>query len=432
MSSTTWTHAQLLIKGALLCQGPRQITAVLRVLGLQFEPRFEKFHRVLNRNRWSCAMGAKILLGLLIALLPSDWPILIAIDETIERRKGKKIQAKGYYRDAVRSSESNVVKCMGLKWICMAILVPLPWNKRPWALPFLTILAPSSRSNENNGRAHRTTVDWTKIMIRLVTRWLKKNWVLIGDGAYACISLGHACNKQGVTLTSRLRLDACLYDMPDAVPAGRKGRKPMKGKRIESLKDKALSSSEHDWSDISVRWYGGKEKALRIQTGINLWYKSGEKPLKIRWVLVANPEKPDEYEAFFSTDIHLSPKKIIEWFVLRWNIEVTFQEVRAHLGVETQRQWSDKAIGRTTPVLMALYSLTCAFAYEMRKTVEWHPAVAAWYDKGDQFTFSDTLAMVKRSIWSEKHFNDSTDSADVVKISKNDYDTLIRLVSEAA
>ena len=154
--------------------------------------------------------------------------------------------------------------------------------------------------------------------------------------------------------------------------------------------------------------------------------------MKIRWVLVANPEKPDEHEAFFSTDIHINPKKIIEWFVLRWNIEVTFQEVRAHLGVETQRQWSDKAIGRTTPVLMALYSLTCVFAHEMRKTIEWHPALSAWYDKGDQFTFSDTLAMVKRSIWSEKHFNDSTNCADVVKISKNDYDTLIRLVSEAA
>jgi len=153
------------------------------------EKRFEKYHRVLNRDQWSCALGAKILLGLLVALLPTNTPILIAIDETRERRKGKKISAKGCYRYAVRSSENTVVKCFGLKWICMALIVPLPWSKRPWALPFLTVLAPSKQANAERDRTHRTIVDWTIVMVRLVRRWLKKPWVLIGDGAYACIRL---------------------------------------------------------------------------------------------------------------------------------------------------------------------------------------------------------------------------------------------------
>jgi hypothetical protein len=136
MRMTTWLKAETLLIGALLCQGPRRISSILRVLGKSNERRFEKYHRVLNRDKGSCAIGAKILLGLLVALLPSDFPIIIAVDETLERRKGKMIKAKGCYRDAVRSTEKRVVKCFGLKWICMALIIPLPWNDRPWALLF--------------------------------------------------------------------------------------------------------------------------------------------------------------------------------------------------------------------------------------------------------------------------------------------------------
>jgi len=159
MSASVWSKSQTLLIGALLCRGPRRVTSILRVLGMSDEKRFEKYPRVLNRDQCSCALGAKILLGLLIALLPTKTPILIVIDETLERRKGKKINAKGCYRDAVRSIEKTVVKCFGLKWICMALIVPLPWSKRPWALPFLTGLAPSKQANAERGRTHRTIVD---------------------------------------------------------------------------------------------------------------------------------------------------------------------------------------------------------------------------------------------------------------------------------
>ena len=200
MTAPTWKKAQTLIMGAFLCSGPRRITAILRVLGKSNEKRFEKYHRVLSRDRWSCIACSKVLLGLLIALLPRTMPLLILVDETVERRKGKKIRAKGCYRDAVRSTGKRVVKCFGLKWICMSLIVPLPWSKRPWALPFLTVLAPSEKANKEQGKQHKTTVDWTRVMVRLVTRWLKRPWVLIGDGAYACIQLGHDCQAMGVPL----------------------------------------------------------------------------------------------------------------------------------------------------------------------------------------------------------------------------------------
>lgn len=134
----------------------------------------------------------------------------------LERRRGKKIKAKGVYRDAVRSSQSKVITSFGLKWECMMLIVQLPWSKRPWALPFLTVLAPSKKSNEKAGCRHKTSLDWTRQMVQLVSRWLKRSWVLLGDGAYACMDLASACIHQGVTLISRLRNDAQLFHFPPA------------------------------------------------------------------------------------------------------------------------------------------------------------------------------------------------------------------------
>ena len=273
-SQPVWRHVRVLIVGALLCQGARTVTAALRVMGLKGEKRFGKYHRVLNRARWSGLVGARILLGLLVALLPPGWPILVGIDETIERRKGRKIQARGVYRDAVRSTEKHVVKCLGLKWISMMLLVPLPWSSRPWALPFLTVLAPSRAANEKASKPHRTTVDWAWRLARLVSRWLDRPWVLIGDGAYACVRFAQACQRQGVTLVARLRLDAVLHDFPGPVPAGRRGRRPKKGKRQMSLKARASQAGAPGWTLTEVRWYGGERKQVWLLTGISLWYHS--------------------------------------------------------------------------------------------------------------------------------------------------------------
>lgn len=431
MTNPAWAKAQEMLIGALLCQGARRVTSLLRVLGKEDEKRFEKYHRVLNRDRWSCARMAKILLGLLIALLPPGFPIVVLVDETLERRKGKRIWAKGYYRDAVRSSEKTVVKCMGLKWISMMLLVPLPWSKRPWALPFLTVLAASEKSNRERGRQHRTTVDWTCVMTRLVTRWIKRSWMLIGDGAYACIALGHQCNSLNVTLISRLRLDANLYEAPEPVPAGRKGRKPVKGKKVRPLKEQAKDASLA-WQEAEVKWYGGEKKKVRMLTGKHLWYKAGEHPLWIRWVLVIDPDRPNKPEAFFSTQTEMPASSILIWFVLRWNVEVTFEEVRAHLGVETQRQWSDSAIGRTTPVLMGLYSMACLMAKNLSLEGHWRPASAAWYDKGEQATFSDVIALVRRAIWSARYFSNSNSEPDSMNLTRHQCNSLISLLAQTA
>jgi len=172
-----------------------------------------------------------------------------------------------------------------------------------------------------------------------------------------------------VTLISRLRLDSRLYEFPEEQPSDKRGPKPQKGKRITKLKDSVLpllggtrlvDDPTGDWKSNYIPWYGQSIKHIRYLTGINLWHTSGEKPVPVRWVLVVDPEGKCRSEAFFSTDTQLSAISIVEYYVLRWNVDVTFEESRRHLGVETQRQWSDKAIERTTPVLFGLYSIVYA------------------------------------------------------------------------
>jgi hypothetical protein len=419
----TWRHAHVLLAGTLLAQGPRTVAAALRVMGLGGEQRFERYHRVLNRARWSGCRGAQILLGLLIERLPPEWPIVVAVDETLERRRGARIGAKGLYRDAARSTRRQVVTCLGLQWICLALLVPVPWSERPWALPFLTRLAPSERADQAAGRRHRTTVELTIGMVRQVARWLGRcRWTLLGDGSYSCVALGWECLAAPVSLVTRLRLDARLFAFPAPVPAERRGPKPKQGAALAKLATRAQEARDQG-EEVTLHWYG-HPKTLRLLSAVCLWHTPGWPPLPIRWVLVADPAGQLPTQAFFTTDLTLAPARVVELFVWRWSLEVTFEEVRRHLGVETQRPWSDLAIARTTPVLMALFSLVCLMVYQWRERWASLPRSSAWYLKS-QATFSDCLALVRRTIWAEGNYTNSTPGPAMVLISADRLDRLL-------
>lgn len=407
-SNPVWLNVQILAVGTILCTGKRTVTSVLMVMGLKEDEHFTNFHRVLNRAKWSALRGSEILFGLLIILIPHGWPLIIAVDETVERRKGKKIKAKGCYRDAVRSTEKKVVTCFGLKWISMMLIVPLPWSSRPWALPFLTVLAPSKAHDESAGRRHKTTVDWTRQMIMQVSRRAAhRSVVLIGDGAYAAVRLALCCAglPGTVSLVSRLRTDARLYDFPPPETPGRRGPKPKKGKKQPSLSVR-IKDPETQWTPIEVVWYEGVKRTLEIFSGISLWYKAGLPPVPIKWVAVRDPEGKLRTEAFFSTDSDATEKQILEHFVMRWNIEVTFEELRRHLGFETQRQWSESAIQRTTPALFAMFSVIILIALELLKSETLPVLCCAWYKKSEA-TFSDVIAFVRRHIWSLRNYTNS-------------------------
>jgi hypothetical protein len=412
-SPRVWLYAQVLLVGAMLAPGARTVTAALRVMGLAAERRFTNYHRVLNRATWSARQGSRILLGLLITLLvPPDATIVLGADDTVERRSGRKIAAKGCYRDAVRSTKNHVIRCFGLKWVSMMLLVPVPWSRRVWALPFLTTLCwPAEQATR---RRHKTSVDWVRQMMKQVRRWLPgRRLVVVVDGGFAAVSLAVACVKQQVVMVSRLRWDAALYHPPGLQPPGKRGPKPTKGQRQRSLQSWA-ERSDTPWEDVEVDWYGGQRKKLWVFSRTALWYTPRWPPVAIRYVLVADPAGKLRLEAFFCTDLEATPVEMLQWVVMRWSIEVAFEEGRAHLGLETQRQWSDQAVARTTPVLLALFSLVTVLALQLSHRGQIPVQAAAWYQKTEP-TFADCLALVRRHLWRARYLVTSTPQADFIQ-----------------
>jgi len=422
-SERVWCHAQVLFLGAILAPITRTVTGALRVMGFATERHFTNYHRVLNRATWSARQASRTLLGLLITgFVPPGATIVLGADDTVERRSGRKITAKGCYRDAVRSSKNHVIRCFGLKWVSMMLLVPVPWAQRVWALPFLSALCwPAEKSGR---RRHKTSVDWVRQMMKQVHRWLpERRLVLVVDGGFAAVSLALACVKSQVAMVSRLRWDAALYHPPGHQPASKRGRKPLKGQRQRSLQGWA-ERSDTPWATVEVDWYGGQRKQLWVFSRTALWYTPGLPPVAIRFVIVCDAQGKLRMEAFFCTDLQATPVEILQWVVRRWSVEVTFEEGRAHLGLETQRQWSDRAIARTTPALLALFSLVTLMALQLSQGGHIPVPVTAWYHKAEP-TFGDCLALVRGHLWCARYLVNSAAEPEFVQFPRKAFECLL-------
>lgn len=398
-SERIWDWAQVLVIGAILAPRQRTVTAILRIMGMSQERQFQNYHRVLNRAQWSSLRISGILLGLLVAaFVPADAPVIIAADETLERRRGQRIAAKGHFRDPVLSSEKQHVASEGLRWVSMMLLVKLPWSQRLWALPFLTVLAPHEKTHTALGKRHKTSIDWVQQMTSQVRRWLpQRQIILLTDGGLIAVKLGLRCHRyrQPVTFISRLHLNIRLFDPP--APSRRKNAARV-GQRQPTLQHH-LDNPRTRWTRQTVSWYGGKTRLVEWVSDTALWHTPSQKqPLPIRWVLVRDPLGKFKSAAFCCTDLSLSPQQIIALYVLRWNVEVTFEECRAHLGLETQRQWNALAIARTTPAILGLFSLIVLLAQRLTLDQTLPTRSASWYTKSEA-TFSDVIAFVRRYLW---------------------------------
>jgi hypothetical protein len=414
---STWVKVQVLLVGTILAPGRRTVTAALRAVGLADEPGFSQYHQVLNRAVWSSHRVSQVLLTLLLeAFAHGSGPFIFGIDETIERRWGAKIKARGIYRDAVRSSQSHVVKASGLRWISLMWLTEIPWAQRIWALPFLTVLAPSERYYKGKVRSYKKLTDWARQMIYQLRRWLPKSeLVVVGDNSYAVLELLHACQQLAhpVTLVTRLRLDAALYE--PAPPYAGIGRPRKKGRRLPTLAA-LLADEATQWMQMRVVWYQGTRRPMEIASATAVWYHTGKPPVPVRWLLIRDPQGRYDPVALLCTTPLYSPQQIIEWFVRRWSMEVTFEESRAHLGLETQRQWSDLAILRTTPALLGLFSWITLVAHSLFQTQVPPTQQTAWYTKSLP-TFADALASVRQLLWFHPlTFRMSTSPLDIVKV----------------
>jgi hypothetical protein len=406
-------------------------------MGLNQEKRFHRYHRVLSRASWSSREVSCVLLGLLVKVfVPEGEPLMVGIDETLERRWGKKISAKGVYRDPVRSTHQNFVKASGLRWVCVMLLVEIPWASRVWALPFLSALAPSERYAARRGKRHKKITEWAWQMLLVLRRWYpQREIVAVADRAYASLKLLDRCRRlrKPITFISRLRLDAALYEPAPPRKPGQIGRPRLKGERLPNLSEVAKDPNTV-WKPTTIaNWYGGSERMVEIASQTAVWYSTGLFAVPVRWVLIHDPHGEFKTQALVCTDLDADPQKILSWFVTRWQLEITFQELRRHLGFETQRQWSDLAIRRTTPALMGLFSVITLFAHCHMTRATGAIRRTAWYHKRAP-TFADALAMVRKELWAqeEQTFCGSSVQTDTVKVPRAFVERLTHALCYAA
>jgi len=404
-----WPKVQLLLTAAIICPGSRTVCNLLRSIGLRWEKNFPKFHRLLSQDKWSAFNLSGVLLKLIVNRFVPEGELVFGLDDTIERRWGPKINKRGIYRDPVRSSKGHFVKCSGLRWLSLMLLTPLPWLRvgAYWALPVMTVLCPSDRFYKSRNRPVKKLTDWAAQVLSWLGRKcaeLGRSVYLVGDGSFATFKLFSRAPEVEVDMIARMKLNSRLYQPPPRhYPAGKRGPKPLVGKRLQSMHKRATDKRIKKKKVVFSEWYGHKHKEMMITSGVAIWRESNKRLINIKWVLICDPEEKLKPILLGCTDFELPDEKIVSFFVRRWRIEVTFEEVRRHLGVETQRQWSDLAIERTTPCLMALFSIVCLLADKLHAQRPIQPNATAWYRK-THITFSDVLAAVRIEILRKTKF----------------------------
>jgi hypothetical protein len=373
-----------------------------------------------------------VLLKLLLkTFIPADTPMVFGLDPTIERRWGGNIAARGSDRDAVRSSDNHFVKTSGLRWISRRLLASIPWAQRGWALPLMTVRSPSERDYQPRGPAPKTLLQRSEQMLKLLRGWLPTpDRVVVGDHTYAALDFLAPTQRIRVTMMARLRLDAAWYQ--PAPPYSGRGRPRKKGARRPTLAT-VLSDPTTDWQRLCLSGYDGQQREMDMTSGTARWFHTGKAPVAIRWVLLRDPQAAYAPVALLGTDPQHPPSNSATGLVQRWRLEVTFEAARRQLGVETQRQWSDRAIARTTPVLLGLFSWVTLLAHALYSTDSLHsPRQAIGYPKPLP-SFSDALALVRHHLWTAyPTFRISREEPHMLKIPKPFFDTLVSTLSYAA
>ena len=420
----------LLAVGAILTTGRRTVTRILATMGPLAQGHFSDYHRVFSRASWSTWAVGKGLARLALDLLPPDEPVVVAGDDTVAQHRGKHVYGKGRHRDAVRSSHAHTVWKWGHKGVTLAILVPLPFVRRRWALPVLSVLYRPEDLNRAEGRRHRTPPALVRQLVAVLVHWFpRRQFVLVADGTFATHELARFCrrHRRHVPFVSRFYAAANRYDPPPAYRG--KGRPRVKGAKRPAPRE--VVAARKRLRRALVRWYGGQPRRIGYVSATGHWYKAGAGLVPVRWVFVRDRQGTHRDEYFFTTDPSLPPEVIVSWYTQRWGIETTYQELRAHLGFETTRQRVAASVLRTGPCLLGLFSvISLIYAAHLR---DHHPKLQSlsWYAKGEP-TFADALATVRRLFGGETIFADSAEHAGFAKLPADLRETLLNCLCPAA
>jgi DDE superfamily endonuclease/putative transposase ISC1217 len=419
-----------LLVGAVLAKGRRTVLGVLWIMRGLVPGHFSDYHRVFSRAAWSLLPLGKVLARLVIELV-HEARIVVAIDDTTARHKGKKVYGKGCHYDAVRSSHEHVAWKWGHKWVVLAILVRFPFARRPWALPVLAALYRPEELNRAEGRRHKTPAELARGLMALLMRWFpEKQFIFLGDGGYNSHELAEFCyrHRKQAALVSRFYADAALHD-PPPVPRGKAAGRPRKKGRKRKSPEQVVAGSR--LRKTKVRWYGARTRQVLVCHGTGQWYKGGHGLVPVRWVFVRDHDGTRRDEYFFTTDPTLTASQIVELYTWRWNIEVTFREIRDHLGFETTRQRVRLSVLRTAPCLLGLFSLVSLIYHDYRKHRTPQLAHRSGYEKTEP-TFADAITSVRRLFWTKTIFQQPQWHAVFKKLPRSCAATLLEHLCQAA
>jgi hypothetical protein len=391
-----------LLLAAILTTGRRTVSNVLRTLGGVTPGHASSYHRVFSRRRWSMWRAGRVLATWILREWLPEGPVPLAGDDTVDEHRGPMVYGKACHRDAVRSTHSYTAYRWGHKWVVLAILVKFPWAARPWALPVLVALYRSPEWNKKHGRRHKTPAELMRQLLAVLLHWFpERNFIFAGDGGYGTHPLASFAyrHRRRLSMVSRFYADANLYGPPPEVRGKRSGRPRKKGPKQPSP---ACVVAKSQRRRLRVAWYGGGSRNVAVVSGTGHWYKGGEGLVPVRWVFVHDCSGTHRDEYFFSTDLSMSPRQIIETFTGRWSIETTFQEMRAYLGLETTRGRTESTVLRVAPCLFGLYSVV-ALLYGQLPAARRRSFSIDWPGKRHA-TFSDAITEVRRWLWVEWAF----------------------------
>jgi hypothetical protein len=392
----TFQRAQLLAVAAILTTGRRTVANLLRTVQHLLHGAPSSYHRVLSQACWSGLCLAALLTRFLVRRFWPTGTITLVGDDTVCEHPGDKVYGKARHRDAVRSSHSYTAWRWGHKWVTLAVLVSFPFARRPWALPILVALYRSPQDNKARGRPHKTPAQVMQVLLRILLRWFPdRHFTFAGDSGFGSHELAHFAQQRPgrLTLVSKFHPKANLYGPPP--PYTGKGRPPQKGPKAPSPQAVVAGGAER--VRLKVAWYGGGRREVEVVSGVGWWYKSGVGLVAIRWVYVHDLTGTHRDDYLYSTDVMLTPAEIIEKYTQRWNIETTFEELRAYLGLETTHGWCRPTVLRAEPCLFGLYSVV-ALLYEQLPAEAQEQAGVEWEGK-EAVTFSDAITAVRRWLW---------------------------------
>ena len=428
----TYPRFLVLLFGAILTTGRHTVANVLRTVGSLAPGAPSSYHRVLCSARWSGLQLACILTRLIVRSFYPTGVILLAGDDTVDEHRGKKVYGKSRHRDAVRSSHSYTAHRYGHKWVVLAILMKFPFATRYWALPILVSLYRSPKDNKARGRRHHTPVELMRRMLRVLLRWFpERQFRFAGDGGFGTHELARCAQESGgrLTLVSRFYADANLYNPPPQRRGRKNGRPRLKGAKRPRPMD-VVAKRKKNRQRLTVDWYGGEQRRVEIVTADGHWFKSGAGLVAIRWVFVHDLTGTHRDEYFFTTDVTMTAQEIIEAFTRRWNIETTFEEMRAYLGLETTRGWTQQTVLRAAPCLFGLYSVVALLYWKLPE--KYRNGIGLRWEGKTETTFSDAIRAVRRWLWTRWVFETSGHHEAFAKLPRRFRLTLLNALAPAA